>query len=161
MTEIRLSFRTDLATSAGEVWAVVSTMDGVNVVLRPFMRMTHPPHLRSLVDLGHEPMQGEVVLRSWLLAFGFLPVDRHALGLERVYDGAGFDEESTSWLQRRWRHERRVIDSGNGTCGVTDDLTAEPRLGVLAPVLRAVVTALFNHRHRQLARRFGAVDVHR
>jgi ligand-binding SRPBCC domain-containing protein len=156
MAVVRLSFSTRVAASAPDVWAVVSTMDGVNAELRPLMRMTHPPHLTSLADA--DIVLGELAMHSWLLAFGFLPIDRHALGLERVYDGEGFDEESTSWLQRRWRHERRVIDEGDGTSTVTDELTAEPRLGLLAPVLRRVVTALFRHRHRQLARRFGSVD---
>ena len=153
MAVVRLSFRTRVTSPASEVWAVVSTMDGVNAELRPLMRMTHPAHLSSLADVEIAP--GEVVAHSWLLAFGFLPIDRHALGLERVYDGEGFDEESTSWLQRRWRHERRILDHGDGTSTVTDDLTAEPRLSLLAPVLRRIVSALFRHRHRQLARRFG------
>jgi ligand-binding SRPBCC domain-containing protein len=150
---IRLSFHTHLDATAAEVWAVVSTMDGVNDELRPLMRMTHPALLQSLAD--GDPVPGEVVFRSWLLAFGYLPIDRHALGIERIYEGEGFDEESTSWLQRRWRHERRVIADPDGGCTVTDELTAEPRVGLLAPLVRWVVGALFRHRHRQLARRFG------
>lgn len=156
MATIRLSFDTHLRAPAADVWAVVSTMDGVNAELRPFVRMTHPAHLQSLADADDDLSPGEVVFQSWLLAFGFLPIDRHALGLERIYEGEGFDEESTSWLQRRWRHERRVMPDPTGGCTVTDELTAEPRLALLAPVLRLVVSALFRHRHRKLARRFGS-----
>lgn len=135
------------------MWAVVSTMDGVNAELRPFVRMTHPAHLQSLADA--EIVPGEVVFHSWLLAGGVLPFDRHALALERVIDGEGFDEESTSWMQRRWRHERRLIDHDDGTCTVTDHLVVEPRLGLLRPLGARVVRFLFGHRHRRLVERFG------
>jgi hypothetical protein len=153
MAAIDLRFSTGLAASAGEVWAVVSTMDGVNAELRPLVRMTHPAHLQSLTDASLEP--GEVALRSWLLAGGLLPFDRHALRLDRVLDGEGFDEESTSWMQRRWRHERRVSDHGDGTCIVTDHLIVVPRLGLMRPVVARVVVFLFTHRHRRLVERFG------
>ena len=55
MATIELRFQSRLAASASDVWAVVSTMDGVNDELRPFVRMTHPPHLRSLTDGSIEP----------------------------------------------------------------------------------------------------------
>ena len=153
MAPVVLTFRTHLAASAGEVWAVASTMDGVNAELRPFVRMTHPAHIQSLADADIVP--GAVVFHSWLLAGGVLPFDRHALALERVIAGEGFDEESTSWMQRRWRHERRLSDHGDGTCTVTDRLEVEPRLGLLRPLASRVVRFLFGHRHRRLAARFG------
>ncbi|HET6949430.1 MAG TPA: hypothetical protein VFI47_03585 [Acidimicrobiales bacterium] len=137
-----------------EVWAVVSTMAGVNAELAPYVRMTHPRHLQSLDD--HPVPMGEVAFHSWLLAGRVLPFDRHALCLEAVIDGEGFDEESTSWMQRRWRHERRLVDEGDGTCTVTDHLVVEPRLGVLRPLAARVVRFLFEHRHRRLVQRFGA-----
>jgi ligand-binding SRPBCC domain-containing protein len=154
VSAIELRFRSHVAAPAPEVWAVVSTMDGVNAELRPFVRMTHPAHLQSLADTEIQP--GAVVLHSWLLAGGILPFDRHALALERVLDGEGFDEESTSWMQRRWRHERRLDDHGDGTCTVSDHLIVQPRLGFLRPVAARVVRFLFAHRHRRLVQRFGA-----
>jgi ligand-binding SRPBCC domain-containing protein len=138
---IDLRFSSRLAASAGEVWAVASTMDGVNAELRPFVRMTHPAHVQLLTEAS--------------IGLGVLPFDRHALRLERVLDGEGFDEESTSWMQRRWRHERRVIDHGDGTCTVTDHLIVVPRLGLLRPVVARVVAFLFTQRHRRLVERFG------
>jgi hypothetical protein len=129
-------------------------MDGVNAELSPFIRMTHP---RGLTRLGDAPVvPGEVAFHSWLLAGGVVPFDRHALALERVLDGEGFDEESSSWLQRRWRHERRISDDPGGGCTVTDHLLATPRLAVTRSVTRRVVTFLFQHRHRRLVRRFGS-----
>lgn len=141
-----------------EVVAAVSTLDGVNAELAPWVRMTGG---RGLGDLrtraeGHPP--GTVLLRCWMLVLGVVPFDRHALAIERTVDTdeeQGFDERSTSWLQRSWHHDRRIRGDGEG-CTVSDHVTAEPRLALAAPVVRVVVGALFAHRHRRLRRRFGA-----
>jgi ligand-binding SRPBCC domain-containing protein len=149
--EIERSSR--LLASCEDVWRVVSTMDGVNAELRPFLRMTYPPTRAALdVQVVHE---GEVVFASWLLAFGLVPFDRHSLGLASVDPGRGFVEESTSWLQRRWRHERTLEADDIGGCVVTDRLTVQPRVGLVAPVVARIVGALFTHRHRRLRARFG------
>lgn len=149
-----LRFSSDLAAPAAEVWAVASTMPGVNAELGPWLRMTHPPTMSSLA--GHDVVPGEVAFRSWLLLGGLVPIDRHALALVRVLDDGpyGFDEESTSWLQARWRHVRRIVERDDGGCTVTDELTVEPRLGLLRPVVRSVAAATFAHRHRRLRARF-------
>lgn len=151
MVEIERSSR--LAASCEEVWRVVSTMAGVNDELRPFVRMTHPPAVTGLE--GQDVPRGEVLFASWLLAFGVVPFDRHALALVSVETGRGFVEESTSWLQRRWRHERTLEPGADGGCVVTDRLTVQPRVGLLAPVVARTVGALFTHRHRRLRARFG------
>jgi ligand-binding SRPBCC domain-containing protein len=154
---ITLSFRSEVAAPRSEVWAVVSTMSGVNAELGPWIRMTHPRDAESL-DATEVPTAGEVVFQSWLLAFGVLPFDRHALALVEVDTGSGFVEESRSWLQRRWRHERRLSDRAGGGCAVVDELVIEPRIGVLTPLARRTVRAIFGHRHRRLRKRFGAIE---
>lgn len=45
----------------------------------------------------------------------------------------------------------------DGTTRVTDTLRAVPRAPLPGPVVRAVVGALFTHRHRRLARWAGGV----
>ena len=115
--------------------------------------MTHPPQLDDLAGLDVVP--GEVAFRSWLLAFGVVPVDRHRMAFDAIGDRA-FDEASDSWLQRSWRHRRRVLDRDDGGCTVTDHLEVVPRIGPARPLVAAVVGALFRHRHRRLVRRFGA-----
>ncbi len=156
MAEIELTFSTTVAASRPEVWARVATMDGVNDELMPLVRMTHPAHLQSLADVDVQP--GAVLHRCWLLAGGFVPVDRHALALERVMDGEGFDEESTSWLQRRWCHERRLADAPGGGTMVSDRLVVVPRMALAAPLTRWVVGVVFRHRHRRLLARFGGTS---
>lgn len=152
--EVRLE--SDLRAPAGSVWRHASSMAGVNAELGPWIRMTHPLQATDLASV--EVPLGEVAFHSWLLALGVVPFDRHSLRLVEVHDrgedGGGFVEESTSWMQRRWRHERTVEPAADGS-KVSDRLLVEPRLPLTAPV-RWLVTALFRHRHRRLVRRFGA-----
>lgn len=153
MSAIELTFSTTVAAPRHVVWERVSSMDGVNHELGPFVKMTHPADLRSLADV--EVVPGKVLHRCWLLAGGIVPFDRHDLALERVLAGEGFDEESTTWLQRRWRHERRLADAPGGGTTVSDRLVIEPRIALATPVTRLMVSFLFRHRHKRLARAFG------
>lgn len=149
---IDLTFTSELDSSAEAVWSVVATMEGVNAELGPWVRMTYPRGLGRIDEVDVVP--GTPLFASWLLLAGIVPIDRHRLTLERVVDH-GFDEDSTSWLQRRWRHERRVEERPGGGCVVTDRLLVEPRVGPAAPLVRRIVAAVFAHRHRRLRRRFG------
>lgn len=126
-------------------------MTGVNYELHPFIRMTSP---RAHDTLPTE-VDGSVIFKSWLLLFGVVPLDRHALALAHVREGVGFVEESSSWLQRRWRHERTLTATEPGGCTIEDRLVIEPRLRLFRPVVSAVVGQLFAHRHRRLVKRFG------
>ncbi len=134
------------------VWGQISTMKGVNAELHPFVHMTTGPDHQVLADAM---VPGRTLFRSWLLLFGVLPFDRHALALQEVDEGRGFVEESSSWLQRRWRHERRLARGANGGCVVTDRLVIEPRVMGTRVIVGAIVKRLFAHRHRQLRKRFG------
>lgn len=147
-----LEISTRVTASRAEVWAAVSTMQGVNAELMPFVRMTYPDRASRLSGADIKP--GEILFRSWLLALGVVPFDLHTLVLAEVIDGEGFVEESSSWMQRRWRHERRIRGDVGG-CVVTDHLVVEPRVRLAMPVVRAVVGRLFAHRHRRLRVLFG------
>lgn len=149
-----LRFESRLAASAADVWAVASTMPGVNHELMPLMRMAHPPDVPALDD-STCVRPGEIVLRSWLMLGGVLPIDRHTLIFDRLYPGQGFDEHSHSWLQRVWLHQRRVQSEGEDGCRVIDSLAFEPRLRMLEALVTPVVRTLFEHRHRRLRARFG------
>jgi hypothetical protein len=151
---IVLEFHSDLAHSADAVWETIATMAGVNAELGPYVRMTHPRALPAVADVEFVP--GEVLFHSWVLLFGVVPFDRHAFAFERVTVGSEFVEESTSWLHRRWRHERVVSGGPGGGSVVSDRLTIEPRIPATAPIERRVVRALFDHRHKRLrAARFA------
>jgi ligand-binding SRPBCC domain-containing protein len=149
---IQLELSSRLSAPAEVVWSHVSTMRGVNEELAPLVRMTYPRRFGRLPDEGINP--GAPLFRSWLLFLGIVPFDRHTLALESVEEGHGFVEESTSWLQRRWRHERTVTQAG-GTCILVDHLVVEPRLRFARPLVDVAVGHLFRRRHRWLVRRFG------
>ncbi len=142
-----------LAAPRAQVWSEVATMAGVNDELAPWVRMTFPADRTQLDD--RPVVAGEVVLRSTLLAGGVVPFDRHRLAFESVTPGVGFVEESTSLLQRRWRHERTLSDAEDGGCVVVDRIVARPRLALAAPLVRRLVAATFRHRHRRLQARHG------
>jgi hypothetical protein len=134
---IVLEFESEIGISRDSVWARVTTMEGVNAELRPFVRMTYPRSLPSLADADFVP--GTVLFESWVLFLGIVPFDRHALALTSITKGIGFVEGSTSWLQRAWRHERTLTDGIDGGCIVADRLTIEPRIGAATPLVRAIV----------------------
>ena len=54
-----------MAAPPAEVWDRVSTFEGVNHELGPWLKMTAPPHVRRLDAAGVRP--GERLCRSWLL----------------------------------------------------------------------------------------------
>ena len=142
-----------LAAPAGAVWERVSTFEGVNDELRPLMRMTAPRDMRRLETYQVRP--GERLFRSWILLFGVLPVDYDDITLVSIEPGRGFHERSSTLSMRVWEHERTLEPAGEGACVVRDRLTFQPRVPGTTRLLRPIVAALFAHRHRQLARRFG------
>lgn len=152
MASFTVELRSALRASVDDVWAHASTMDGVNHELGPWVRMTVPRAARGKT-IADAAADGEA-FTSVLLLFGALPFDVHHLRLERAHE-RGFDEESWSWLQRRWRHERRVEETDGG-CVVIDRLTVAPRLAP-AFLVEPVVRFIFASRHRRLRARFGAL----
>jgi ligand-binding SRPBCC domain-containing protein len=145
-----IDITTALPRPAAEVWAGVTTPEGVNAELMPFVRMTFPPG--SMNDLLDRP-RDEPIGVCWLLAFGLLPFDRHVLVMHEVGE-RHFIETSHSALQKLWRHERYVEPAGQG-CTVRDVVTPIPRLGFAAPITRAIAAAIFRHRHKRLIRLYA------
>ena len=132
---------------------------GVNAELMPLVRMTFPASVTELS--ADDVVMGETVCHCWVLAGGFIPFDRHALGFESISDTpeagrSGFVEESTSWMQKRWRHERTVVAIDKESCEVTDRVTVEPRVPFIGPIVQRIVGWVFTHRHRRLVRHWGA-----
>jgi hypothetical protein len=151
MTPRTLEFRSELAASADAVWAAAGTMAGVNYELGPWLRMTFPQRGEGL-RIEDAPV-GENVFVSWILLGGVLPFDRHVLRFAQIVPGRGFDEDSTSWTERRWQHQRRIEPLDGGRCRVTDRLIFEPRgPGALA---EAIIRRVFAHRHARLRQRHG------
>jgi ligand-binding SRPBCC domain-containing protein len=137
--------------SAEAVWARVTSVEGVNHELGPWLRMTVPRGAAAL-RLDDLPL-GRRVGRSWVLLGGVLPVDYDDITLVERGPGMRFLERSPMGSMRFWEHERTVTARGDGECEVRDRLTFEPRLPA-GPVARAIVDRVFRHRHRRLVNWF-------
>jgi ligand-binding SRPBCC domain-containing protein len=155
VTSRRFRIETELGAPAAEVWDVVSTFDGVNRELGPWMRMTYPAEAQGM-GIAQAPL-GERMFRSWVLLFGAVPIDYDDICLEQILPGEGFDERSSMLSMRVWEHRRRIRALGDAACAVEDRLCFEPRVPLSGPLLHAVVGRLFRHRHARLVARFGAL----
>src|SRR5262252_7893946 len=102
---IELRFASVLAAPPGVVWERASAVSGANDELWPLAKMTVPSRLdrRTLPEQVVGPP-----FRSWMLALGFVPVDRRTVQIE-VFEEGRFRECSDSWLQGRVCHERTAV----------------------------------------------------
>lgn len=150
MSRIELTFQSDLSASTEKVWAWATSVDGILSEMRPIARMTVPRGVENLIDADIE--LGRPLVRSWVLLFGILPIDRSDLTLIEMDVGHRFLEESPMLSMRLWRHERTIEPRPEGS-RIRDDLTFEPRFA--APVVRWFVQTLFRNRHRVLRARLG------
>lgn len=94
-----------------------------------------------------------------MLLFGVLPVEYDALTIAEIAPGRRFHEKSSMLTMRRWEHERTLTPAGPGRTRVHDRLTMELRVPLSRlpygnELARQIVTRLFAHRHRRLARGF-------
>ena len=153
MIDFGFCFETRLAATAEAVWDHAMTIEGVNLELWPFARMTAPPDLARL-DASSLPM-GRRLLRSWILVFGFLPVDYDDLTFAELTPGRRFLERSPMLTQRLWEHEREVVPEAAGGCLVRDRVRFEPRSRLLGRLQLPVFRLVFRNRHRRLVALFG------
>lgn len=148
----RASFCSELAAAPEVVWRHATSMTGVNEELTPLLRMTVPA---GLAGVGVDALPtGRRAGRSWLLLFGWLPVDYDDLTIAEHGPGRRFLETSTMLTQSYWEHER-TVDPADGGCRLVDTVQWQGRLPGLGALYRLAVPLLFGHRHRRLRRRFG------
>lgn len=155
MNRILVSPTSKIGTAAPAVWERISSFEGINTELMPWMRM-RPPHRyagRTLADIT----PGEPLGRVWIFYLGFLPLDWDSLTVEELEVGHRFAERSTMASMAVWEHERIVTALGSDHCEVTDRVAFVPRLPFRPArrALRRTVTALFAHRHRRLVDHFN------
>lgn len=154
MVELEQEVR--LAVDADRLWRDVCTLDGVNRELAPLLRMTVPPGLEgATIDALRA---GQPAGRSWLLLAGLIPVEYDDLCLAEIEPGR-FLERSRMLTIDPWEHERSVLAAGSGSL-LRDRLRFELRRPLaLLPgadrLARALVGAVFRHRHRRLAKLYG------
>ncbi len=158
MSEVSVS--TELAIPPEPLWESVCRLEGVNRELAPFLRMTAPPGLEGATLADLEP--GQPAGRCRLLLFGLVPVDYDDLTIAEV-EPYRFLERSRMRTIDPWEHERTIRSASASTSILTDRLRFQLRRPLRAVpgadrLAVAVVGALFRHRHRRLAKLYGAPD---
>ncbi|GAA1736402.1 hypothetical protein [Aeromicrobium alkaliterrae] len=140
-----------LPVPAQVVWDRVTTADGINAELRPWMTMSVPAGADDL-DLGSvEPVVH--LGKSWIRLFGVVPVDYDDISIVELEPGRRFLERSRMFSSPVWQHERIVDPVDDHACRVSDVVTFTPR-AALRPLAPRVLAALFAHRHRRLRRQW-------
>ncbi len=151
MAEGELRIASRLRVDPETLWRHASSPDGVNLELRPLLRMTFPP---GTEDLARTWQPGERLFRSWILLFGLLPVEYDDLVLIEVEEGRRFLERSSLLSQKVWEHERTIEPVAGGS-RLSDRVRFVPRVAFLAPLHGFVFRLVFRLRHRNLRRAFG------
>jgi ligand-binding SRPBCC domain-containing protein len=140
-----------------QVWAAVTSPEGINYELRPYLRMTVPRPFRDVTIDDVAP--GTKLGRSFFLLFGILPIDYDNITVAEIDSGTRFLERSTMMSMSTWIHERTLRPRGDRT-EVSDNVSFVPRvpLGLVpgwSQLLRLTLTFLFRHRHRRLRALFN------
>lgn len=140
---------TVLECPVDRVWTTVTTQQGINREMGPYLKMTMPRRFRgrSIADVT----AGTRIGKSVLLLFGVLPFGIDDITIARIEPGRMFREESAMTGMRVWIHHRTLEPSGDRTV-LTDEITLAPRFPVpgLGTVMARVLSAFFAHRHRRL-----------
>ena len=139
------------------VWAAVTSPEGINYELRPYLRMTVPRQFRGVTIDDVTP--GTKLGRSFFLLFGILPIDYDNITVAEIDSGTRFLERSKMMSMSTWVHERTLRPRGDCT-EVSDAVSfvARAPLGLVpgwSQLLRLVLAFLFRHRHRRLGALFS------
>ena len=133
------------------LWQHVTQMQNVNYELLPIVRMTYPNN-RAALNSADVPLHTPL-FTSVLLLFSIIPIDLHHLAFDKIDDGNAFYENSTTLTHKYWKHTRTLTATDGGTI-VKDEVTFQPRLGLLGHLFLPVYKGVFAHRHRRLAKLF-------
>jgi ligand-binding SRPBCC domain-containing protein len=140
-----------------KVWELVTTQEGINHEMGPYMKMTMPKAFRgkSIANVAPDTHIG----KSFLLLFGVVPFGYDDITLAQIEPGRMFREESAMTGMRTWIHHRTLEPKGDKTV-VTDAVTLAPHLPIpgLAKLLGSLLAAFFAHRHRRLQGWFAASE---
>ena len=151
MSRISLKFESTLKATPEQVWSRITSLEGLTSEMLPLFRLTAPQGVKTLQGLIDRRNSNKPI-KSWVLLFGFLPIDYTDLHLKSIESGRGFVEESNMGSMRYWRHERRIEAIGADQVKVIDELIFEPKF--FASVSKALIKLFFTHRHNNLRKSF-------
>jgi ligand-binding SRPBCC domain-containing protein len=149
---------TALAAPAEQVWAGAVDPDGINQELGPWVSMSMPKDIEPGMTIDDIDLAVPIG-RSWI-KFARIPMDYDELCLVERGPGMRFLERSKLGSARVWEHEREVVATGADSCQITDRLAIELRSPIRmiggARMAPRIIRALFTHRHKRLAERWGS-----
>ena len=148
---IKLEFQSHLNHNSNTLWKWIISRRGINSELFPLLYMTSLDSLATITEDNFKPRT--IITNSWILLFGFIPIDRLRITPVEVIEGEHFIEESPMLTMKRWRHERYVEPVDNNKCCVRDILTFQPFF--FTPIVAIFVKILFKNRHRKLRKKFS------
>ncbi|MDX1941470.1 MAG: hypothetical protein SFU99_13010 [Saprospiraceae bacterium] len=141
--------QSQLNANPAQVWQDIFNMKAVNRELSPFVRMTYPENF----DWTKQMETKQVLFSSWILLFGFIPVDQHFLRFEEIKPGEGFHEYSYSIMHHFWRH-KRTLEAKDEKTILKDEVEFAPQTALFGPVLREIYKVIFRKRHQHLRRKY-------
>lgn len=127
------------------------TMEGVNYELLLLVKMSAPTKWYNQ-KITEWPL-GTELFTSTILLFGLFPVDLHRFKLKDI-NCNGFQEESSSLVNREWNHKRTITTQDSG-CIVADVVEYVPKISLLGKLMKPVYKAIFSHRHKRLKAKYG------
>ncbi len=147
MKDYTFKVQSSILLNCSDVWNIITTMEQVNNELYPFARMTYPINKNHFCKLIETP--NKKIFTSWILLFGFLPIDIHFFKLEKLEEGKAFYENSSSIMHKYWKHTRLLIAENKNTI-LIDEVHFSPRVPLLGAILFPIYKKIFSNRHRQL-----------
>jgi len=112
--------------------------------------MTHPSGVSDITV--RFVSAGQPLYNSWMLLFGFIPIDISILTMASINKGEGFVEKSPMYSMKTWRHKRTLVTVGANT-KIVDELEFEPRF--FPSVTAWFITKIFQLRHRNIMKYLG------
>ena len=111
----------------------------------PYIHLTYP---KEKADLGEISVSAFIV--SFIFLFGFIPMGVHFLRLDSLEIGVSFCENSTTLLNKYWKHRRSLRQVSKEYTEVTDSVEFESRLPFIGYLLLPVIEFIFQHRHTKI-----------
>ncbi len=145
MNSIHLKFQTIVSALIEEVWDWITSIKGIQKEMMPYFKMTAPKGIRNIKDV--KIVLGDVLFRSHIYLFGFLPIGHDDMTLIEYSEGRGFIEQSPMSTMELWRHQREIDTVDTGTL-ITDNLTFRPKYA--SKSIGRFMQRVFRHRHEVL-----------
>lgn len=152
MKDFTFTIESEINSTKEILWKHVTQMKNVNAELLPYMRMTYPANMSEIGE-REVPVQ-QVLFKSVILLFGFIPIDLHNLRLDKLEKGTAFYENSFSLHMRYWKHTR-TISERNGKTFLKDEVHFAPRISFVGNLLLPGFRMIFRNRHKNLLKHFG------